>query len=191
MEPQRTVSDSQPADATRAAQVVPSAAPSPPRVKRPWILLRSAIGGLPEAEQFETPEQLDQAVHEISRSGGTPRSIDWWIGLVCLLIAVLISRWIAKSLLYQVNWHPALEEALLFAAIFATAGVTIWLLHRWGSRDALREKLIARGIPVCRGCGYSLRGQTPASKACPECGRPIDGDVSRMLIATRPTRPHH
>ena len=168
----------------------PPASPSK-RVKRPFILLRSAIGGLPEADQFESPEQLDRAIHEISRQGGTPRSVDWWIGSICLLIAVLIARWVAKNLLYQVNWHPVLEEALLYAAIFGTAGVTIWWLHRWGSREALRATLIARGIPVCRGCGYSLRGQTPDSKACPECGREIDAEVARILSAfgRSPTSP--
>lgn len=156
-----------------------------PASKRPWVVIRSAMSGSAEAEQFESQAEFDQAVHEISRESGTPRSLDWWIGAGCIVAAIVAVRWITKALLRQVNWHPAIEETLLYVAIFGVAVVTIWLLHRWGSREALREKLIGRGIPVCRGCGYSLRGQTAASKACPECGRAIDDDVARILTAYR------
>ena len=52
---------------------------------------------------------------------------------------------------------------------------------RHHARRELRELLILRDIPVCRGCGYSLRGQVSESDRCPECGHSIRDDVRRII----------
>jgi len=43
------------------------------------------------------------------------------------------------------------------------------LLFRKRRARAIREQLLAHGIPVCLACGYDLRGRD--SSRCPECGR--------------------
>ncbi|MGE5607712.1 MAG: hypothetical protein ACM359_00515 [Bacillota bacterium] len=46
-----------------------------------------------------------------------------------------------------------------------------WLFRRRIQRT-LRQQLLARGVPICLGCGYDLRGQL--EPRCPECGTPFD-----------------
>jgi hypothetical protein len=48
---------------------------------------------------------------------------------------------------------------------------TRWLFHR-RALALLRDRMIWLGIPLCRHCGYDLRGQTVPR--CPECGRPFE-----------------
>ena len=45
--------------------------------------------------------------------------------------------------------------------------------RRW-MRVYLREYLNDHGIPICRNCGYDLRGQV--NPRCPECGMEFDGE---------------
>ncbi len=45
-------------------------------------------------------------------------------------------------------------------------------LWRKRQRRFLREKLIAKGVPICIQCGYDLRGQI--DPRCPECGTGFD-----------------
>ena len=47
----------------------------------------------------------------------------------------------------------------------------LWL-RRW-MRAYLRDYLNDHGIPICRNCGYDLRGHV--SRTCSECGTPCDG----------------
>ncbi len=39
----------------------------------------------------------------------------------------------------------------------------------------VRRYLHGRGVPICVGCGYDLRGQR--EPRCPECGRGFDGAI--------------
>lgn len=152
--------------------------------KAPWFVVR-AIRALPEAEQFDSEQQRDEAIGEIHGDVSPFRGLDFWIGIAVFLGVVVPVFYGLRVLRRAVNWHPTVEEILTYAALFATAGVTLWFLWRWGARQDLRAKLIARGIPVCRGCGYSLRGQTADSTKCPECGREIDAEVARILASSK------
>jgi hypothetical protein len=178
MEPERPAHDP-PAKPQR-----PAIRPASAAGKATWFL-RRAIGSLPEAEQFESVQQRDEAIGEINQEVSRLRSLDLWTGSGILIVVGLAAWYVFKTLLLLVNWHPLVEKLALWGSVTAVYGVTSWFLWRWGSREGLREKLIGRGIPVCRGCGYSLRGQTAKSKACPECGRAIDEDVARILTAYR------
>ncbi len=54
----------------------------------------------------------------------------------------------------------------------------LWLLNRRISK-LLRYELLDCGVPICVQCGYHLIG-LPGPK-CPECGRPFDTHVRRIL----------
>ncbi|MHC4219655.1 MAG: hypothetical protein ACYSU7_14525 [Planctomycetota bacterium] len=67
------------------------------------------------------------------------------------------------------DWLVKIVMAFLITGI--AAGGWQFTLRR-PIRRRIREELLARGIPVCLACGYSLRGQT--GPRCPECGRAFD-----------------
>lgn len=52
----------------------------------------------------------------------------------------------------------------------SVAGIWQFVL-RSAIEQEIRVEMVARGIPVCMGCGYDLRGQV--EQRCPECGRPF------------------
>lgn len=56
--------------------------------------------------------------------------------------------------------------------------VGLWLLNRHISK-LLRYELLDCGVPTCVQCGYHLIG-LPGPE-CPECGRPFDARVRRIL----------
>jgi hypothetical protein len=73
--------------------------------------------------------------------------------------------------------------------LLLAVAITLWI-WRNGIKKRLREKLIEQGVPVCRGCGYCLRGLPPTGLAlCPECGRPPEADVVRLLDLKPTQRP--
>ncbi len=63
------------------------------------------------------------------------------------------------------RWVIAMIPPVLLGTTFGLLMAYCW--HRPLQRR-LRAELVARGIPVCIGCGYDLRGQT--EPRCPECG---------------------
>ncbi len=48
----------------------------------------------------------------------------------------------------------------------------VYFLWHTSFRDHIRSAIIARGIPICRRCGYDLTGLT--EPRCPECGTPFE-----------------
>jgi len=48
----------------------------------------------------------------------------------------------------------------------------MWVRERKWMRVYLRQYLNEHGIPICRNCGYDLRGH--ASRTCSECGTAFD-----------------
>lgn len=48
----------------------------------------------------------------------------------------------------------------------------VYFLWHASFRDHIRSAIIARGIPICRRCGYNLTGLN--EPRCPECGTPFE-----------------
>ncbi|MHC4416316.1 MAG: hypothetical protein ACYS0G_13635 [Planctomycetota bacterium] len=97
-----------------------------------------------------------------------------WIGAavtgvsVTVFIVGVFTPWLRQHVSLP-DWLVKMVMAFLATGI--VAGGWQFTLRR-PTRRRIREELLARGIPVCLDCGYSLRGQT--EPRCPECGRAFD-----------------
>ena len=149
------------------------------------VTMHRTLAGLPELEQFESDEQRQRALAEIEKEAGNPFSWDWVIG-VGILIATVITvnftlRWLTHRIPVVSDFPRHVHEIIRLGVTLAVFFVMLRWLHRWGAGEQLREKLIAAGVPVCRGCGYSLKGLPPDATKCSECGREIEADVMKLI----------
>ncbi len=145
--------------------------------------MRYTLRGLPEMELFDSEEQRAEVVREIETEAGRPTNLWYWLAVAILVSATLVTNRIMKWLLARlVVWPEEIEDALQWLVMILMIVVVLRWLHRWGAAVDLRRKLLIRGVPVCLGCGYSLRGHSEAATRCPECGRSFDEAVRRILI---------
>jgi hypothetical protein len=88
-----------------------------------------------------------------------------------LYVIFLLSNWlaeqVAETLSISLGWFQLI---ITFILLIITAYVFLYVEGR-RVRSSLRKLLNSRGIPVCLGCGYDLRGLS--EHRCPECGRPF------------------
>ena len=95
----------------------------------------------------------------------------WYSAAV--FVGVCVSIPVAQYFVRQVGgylaplppWSLRILAAGLGGAVVGLAMQRLWYKP---FRDQLRRELIARGIPVCLRCGYSLTGNV--SGRCSECG---------------------
>ena len=73
------------------------------------------------------------------------------------------------------SWFtPALDygaSIVLISLLSGAAGLIEVFVTRRRYVQCLRWLIRERGVLICTGCGYDLRGQT--EPRCPECGQPI------------------
>jgi hypothetical protein len=147
-------------------------------------LLPFTLAGIDELDLFPTPAARKKALDEIGRD------FTWWefvFGVLVTAGAAIGANWLLKMLFRMLfPGVPGLPgEGLEFLRLVMVMGavlIVLRLLHRWGVRPALRQRLIESGVPVCLGCGYLLRGLPPDSTVhCPECGRAIDERVKAIM----------
>ncbi|MDX2199118.1 MAG: hypothetical protein SF069_09120 [Phycisphaerae bacterium] len=156
----------------------------PSQSPAPLGLLRFTLSGLPELELFESDAQRDAALHRLATKSGDPSKRGWWQGFVVLLPMVIVIWFLMRYARTLVIWPSWIEEGLSFFVLLAAAALVARWLHRGGAARELREQLLLQGVPVCRGCGYSLRGQLEGAQRCPECGREIDADAAALIGRT-------
>ncbi len=150
-------------------------------IRRNSHLLAATLGGLDELKHFPTEESRRKALEEMEAG------IKGWelvLGIVvtalaaiaCFFLATYAVRWLAPSTVprFLSDLAPWMVTAV---GVF----VTLRLLHRWGAAPDLRDRLIDAGVPICRGCGYLLRGLGAEAASCPECGRKIDDRVRSLI----------
>lgn len=143
------------------------------------------LSGLPELDLFESPEQREQALREIGKEAGRPWQSSFWVGVAAVALTVAAAAIVARQLLALVPLPGWARDLLLLAFCAGVFLLVLRWLHRSAFRAALREKLLKAGVPVCRGCGYSLRGATLDAPRCPECGRALDERVRDLLRDAR------
>lgn len=139
------------------------------------------LAGLPELALFDSDAERQNAINEISTENTNLKSWDHWLGVLILAAATMTSSFLCKWFLASVDWPTPIEKTIrVVIVVFVFAFVLRWL-HRIGVSWTLREKLLAADVPVCRKCGYLLKGLTVSTARCPECGRPFDDTVRRIL----------
>ncbi len=148
-------------------------------------LLNLTLAGLPELEHFEDDAARQKALTEIGEEAANLKSGGYWSGVGILAGATLVGQVITRWLLTHVVWPPLLEESLHWLVGIATFVLTLRWLHRSGVVAQLRTKLLVCGVPVCTKCGYLLRGLPLDPGRCPECGRPFDDPVRKILGGQR------
>lgn len=154
--------------------------------KSPAHLFEFTLAQLPELDLFPSEEMRQIAFERIARQAGSSlRSIAAGI-LICAGAAgtvVFGLRWLIPLLPFPAGinrWLAALAPGIGGIATFL---LVVRYLHRHGYRAALRRELLDQGVPICRPCGYLLRGLSAESKRCPECGRLIEDRIRAILDA--------
>jgi len=101
-----------------------------------------------------------------------------WIALIAYCVASsvlgLAIRELTTANIYGGRWAVVdVGTAIILRVVIplSLAPLLFLWLHRW-MRGYLREYLNEHGIPICRNCGYDLRGDV--SQTCPECGTAFD-----------------
>ena len=154
-------------------------------------LLNFTLRGLPELDYFPTPEARQAALDEIGAEAGNPKSRHLWLGVLMTVAGVLAARWLAGWLLSFALWPRLVEEILHTVGMLAGFLLVLRWLHRRGTGRDLRTKLLASGVPVCVSCGYLLRGLSPATGRCPECGTEFSARVRDLLSPISPASSPH
>ncbi len=150
----------------------------PQRIGR-WgdrILLRS----VPEYHLFDSETQRIRAIKELD--GDLENSRGFWRAMLAIWIALVVLANLSTCLIpmFLPRSFPGRVPLAIGLQVLLAVGLTL-VIWRHGIKKRLREKLIAEGVPVCRRCGYCLRGLPAASDACPECGDAPAADVRRLI----------
>jgi hypothetical protein len=147
------------------------------------------LAGMDELQHFPDTESRERALREV---GSSVRALDWAVGFAICAVGAIGGLWLARMLVrgllpMVLPWplHRNVQDLIVFVLVGGTMFLTIRMLHRWGAARALREKLIGLGVPVCRGCGYLLRGLPRDATTCPECGQSIDNDARDLIESSR------
>jgi len=105
------------------------------------------------------------------------RRTTWALALCYYAAAFLVSYGLREPTVAFMRGLPGSDAAkqVISGTFFLILQVLPFALLVWHSRSwmrkFLREYLNDHGTPICRRCGYDLRGQ--AADRCPECGTAV------------------
>ncbi len=137
-------------------------------VSRRWLLT------LPECASASEHERID-AVDSVCRKI-IPKPYQIVFVILVWPVIMFASKYLAglvgPYLGFLTRWGRNLVEILIGVLLLGILAVGVAWLLRHRAVAMLRAHLIGLGVPLCRHCGYDLRGQT--EPRCPECGRPFD-----------------
>lgn len=144
-------------------------------------LLHITLRGLPELELFDNDNDRTRAVNELQKEAGNPRSGSFWLAIAILIAGVIAVRFAFQALV-PLSVLPGILREMLQTIVLVGSGIAIlYRLHRYGAQADLRSKLLEFGVPVCRRCGYLLRGLSREAPVCPECGSALEARAREIL----------
>jgi len=145
---------------------------------------RMLLQRLPEYALFPSEESRLRAIKELDTELEDTRWFWRWIMWIWVF-AVIVGNASFCIVPIALPWKVPVIGGLGMPAAFlvglSAIAVTV-VVWRHGVKLRLRDKLIEYGAPVCRQCGYSLRGLRPGeSPQCPECGWRVDDGVCALM----------
>ena len=123
-----------------------------------------------ELEQLETKEER-QAVYEQALKKVYKRPRFWLYMILGTVILPAVATIIFVRFGRAVPMPLWLNGAMIGGIVSGSLVASWEFVFRRAIEEQIRLEMVARGIPVCLGCGYDLRGQV--EPRCPECGRPF------------------
>ncbi len=137
----------------------------------------------PELSRFPDPQRARLIL--IEYAGLQTLTLRFWLSIAGYVAATTLFVGFARLLTrtYRIAPQRPIALATLFACCLIGPLVASWMTRR-RTRRALRQALVAEGIPICVPCGYDLRGLP--GPCCPECGEAFD---AALLDAVQPPTP--
>jgi hypothetical protein len=133
----------------------------------------------PELALFPSEQHGRKAMRRAARKlVGRPAHLVAAVAAAALSVtSTLVLRKLVASLGLPIS-QLTRDLILAVPVIIVCCVLGLWLLNRHISK-LLRYELLDCGVPICVRCGYHLIGL--AGPNCPECGRPFDAHVRRIL----------
>ena len=125
------------------------------------LLKRYFAEAFPEFYWFPTDRQRHDARNGLTKL----RFSRWYLSLPLVVLGAILPALVVVRWLRLPSW----ALVLILSCWFPLLMVGQFWLSRRHIRTYVRQKLIEAGVPVCRQCGYDLRGQV--EPRCPECGQ--------------------
>ncbi len=137
------------------------------------------LGSHPELEFFPTDEQRRLALRRTASKiiGKRPFFVAAGAAAGLSLVITLTLRKVIPQFGLPIS-QMMLNLILVLPVVLPCAFFGAWLLSRHVPK-LLRYELLDCGVPICVPCGYPLIGLPGPN--CPECGRPFDEQVQRIL----------
>ena len=142
---------------------------------------RWSLRSVPEHQLFETEAARIKAIAELDSELSGDRSFGRVMTAI-IVAGVLLANGSFCIVPMVLPWKVgSWSWVIVLVIVLSTTGAVIWLWRRSVAKR-LRGKLIESGVPVCRACGYPLRGLSASSTTkCPECGWAADEAVRGLM----------
>ncbi|MCK4872908.1 MAG: hypothetical protein KAS72_09305 [Phycisphaerales bacterium] len=142
--------------------------------------------GHPELELFPTARDRRNALRRAMSKIMLRRP--FWVAVAKTVALVVLLGLLATTVFGAIQPQfrlPSRAELIWFVppllVVLVIAGA--FFGNVWMKRyvpELLRHELLDCGVPICVPCGYPLIGAPGPN--CPECGRPFDEQVQRILV---------
>ncbi len=104
------------------------------------------------------------------------------------IIVIVTETIIAATAIWAVTRYRIFPENFATPMVLLLVGAVVCGTAAWCLRQKLSQSFkprSRRGLPICRRCGFLLRGEPSTNRSCRECGQPISEAVRRAVRRAR------